>query len=69
MIGDLANLPLLDNSIDILLNLLSPANYQEFARVLKPGGLLIKVIPGSEYLKEVRQALQIQAPERAERQA
>lgn len=69
VIGDLANLPLLDNSIDILLNLLSPANYQEFARVLKPGGLLIKVIPGSEYLKEVRQALQIQAPERAERQA
>lgn len=69
LVGDLANLPLLDNTVDILLNLLSPANYQEFTRVLKPGGLLIKIIPGAEYLKEVRQALQIKAPERAERQA
>lgn len=69
VIGDLANLPLLDNTVDIMLNLLSPANYLEFARVLKPGGLLIKIIPGAEYLKEVRQALQIHAPERAERQA
>lgn len=69
LIADLANLPLLDNTMDILLNLLSPANYQEFVRVLKPGGLLIKIMPGPAYLKEVRQALHIPAPERAERQA
>lgn len=59
LIGDLANLPLPDNSLDIILNLLSPANYQEFNRVLKPGGLLIKVVPNAQYLAEVRDYLQI----------
>src|SRR5699024_7795566 len=37
-----------------ILNILSPANYQEFKRILKPGGLLIKVVPGADYLKELR---------------
>ncbi len=67
LIGDLARLPLADHSVDILLNILSPANYGEFARVLRPGGLLIKVIPGPEYLQEVRQALGI-APQPAAEQ-
>lgn len=59
LIGDLANLPLADNSLDIIINLLSPASYGEFARVLKPGGLLIKVIPEDNYLSEVRDYLHI----------
>ena len=59
LIGDLANLPLPDNSLDIILNLLSPANYREFCRVLKPGGLLIKVMPGADYLAEVRRLLRV----------
>lgn len=59
LIGDLANLPLADNSIDIIINMLSPASYGEFARVLKPDGLLIKVIPEDHYLEEVRNYLHI----------
>lgn len=55
LVADIANLPMTDHSCDLLLNVLTPANYREFARVLKRGGLLIKVIPGEEYLKEIRE--------------
>lgn len=57
MIADLARLPLKRNRVDALMNILTPANYQEFFRVLKPDGFLIKVIPGSQYLREVRNAV------------
>ncbi|MDZ7835836.1 MAG: hypothetical protein U5K84_11455 [Alkalibacterium sp.] len=33
---------------------MSPSNYEEFDRLLKPGGRVIKVIPGEDYLKELR---------------
>lgn len=56
LLADLAALPLADHSVDIILNILSPANYREFARVLTPGGLLIKVVPGANYLQQVRTA-------------
>jgi len=36
------------------LNILSPANYEEFVRVLKKDGIVIKVIPEPQYLKEIR---------------
>lgn len=54
-VGDLANLPLLDQSMDLLLDIFSPANYQEFKRVLAPDGRLIKVIPTATHLQEIRQ--------------
>lgn len=54
MVGDLAKLPFGDQQVTTIVNILSPANYQEFDRVLQPGGKLIKVIPNSQYLKELR---------------
>ena len=54
-VGDLAHLPLLDQSMDLLLDIFSPANYQEFKRVLAPEGRLIKVIPTAAHLQEIRQ--------------
>ncbi len=39
-----------------MLDVLTPASYDEFRRVLAPGGLLIKVYPGSSYLRELRTA-------------
>ena len=54
-VGDLAHLPLLDRSMDLLLDIFSPANYQEFKRVLAPDGRLIKVIPTATHLQEIRQ--------------
>ncbi len=53
-VGDLADSPFREQSFDVILNILSPANYGEFKRLLKQGGKLIKVVPQSEYLMELR---------------
>ena len=57
LVADLKHLPAADHSIDVVLDVLTPADYAEFRRVLKPDGLLIKVVPGVEYLSEVRRAV------------
>ena len=59
-VGDLARLPIKDASMDILLDIFSPANYGEFRRVLAKDGILIKVIPTKNHLKEIRQKVQDQ---------
>ena len=59
-VGDLARLPIKDTSMDILLDIFSPANYGEFRRVLSKNGILIKVIPTENHLKEIRQLAQEQ---------
>ncbi|VLK18130.1 23S_rRNA m1G745 methyltransferase [Streptococcus pneumoniae] len=59
-VGDLARLPIKDASMDILLDIFSPANYGEFHRVLSKDGILIKVIPTENHLKEIRQRVQDQ---------
>lgn len=53
-VGDLANSPFNEQSFDAILNILSPANYDEFKRLLKRGGKVIKVVPQENYLKELR---------------
>lgn len=57
-VGDLARLPIKDASMNILLDIFSPANYGEFRRVLSKDGILIKVIPTENHLKEIRQMVQ-----------
>lgn len=59
-VGDLACLPIKDANMDILLDIFSPANYGEFRRVLSKDGILIKVIPTENHLKEIRQRVQDQ---------
>lgn len=59
-VGDLARLPIKNASMDILLDIFSPANYGEFRRVLSQNGILIKVIPTENHLKEIRQMVQDQ---------
>ncbi|HET4534276.1 TPA: methyltransferase domain-containing protein [Streptococcus pneumoniae] len=59
-VGDLARLPIKDANMDILLDIFSPANYGEFRRVLSKDGILIKVIPTENHLKEIRQRVQDQ---------
>lgn len=56
-VADLTRLPFADRSFDCILNILSPANNGEFRRVLKPGGVVLKAVPGPLYLTELRQAL------------
>lgn len=61
LVADLKHLPLASQSVDILLNILTPADYQEYARVLKRDGLLLKVSPGPHYLQEIRALLGLPA--------
>ncbi len=53
-VGDLAQAPLRDKEFEVILNILSPANYSEFNRIMAADGLLIKVVPESDYLQELR---------------
>ena len=53
-VGDLSRLPLRTGSVAAVLNVLSPANYPEFSRVLTPGGVVLKAVPGDAYLAELR---------------
>lgn len=57
LVGDLANIPIENHALKVILNILSPANYQEFKRILVQDGLVIKVVPGPDYLKELREVL------------
>ena len=54
-VADITTLPFADQSMTHLLNIFSPSHYEEFRRVLKPGGRLIKVVPEENYLKEMRE--------------
>lgn len=53
-VADLASCPFQDGKFDVILNILSPANYMEFKRLLKKGGLFVKAVPEKDYLKELR---------------
>ncbi|MCM3093637.1 MULTISPECIES: putative RNA methyltransferase [unclassified Cytobacillus] len=57
LVGDLAKSPLADHSVNMILNIFSPSNYKEFKRILVPGGLIIKVVPRTAHLKELRNAI------------
>ena len=56
-LGDVNNVPIKDKSIDIILDILSPFNEKEVKRVIKDDGIFIKVSPGENYLKELRDVL------------
>ena len=59
-VGDLRRLPFRDGAFTVVLDILTPASYEEFRRVLRPEGRLIKVYPGSGYLRELRAARNMQ---------
>ncbi|GHU39153.1 hypothetical protein FACS1894105_13750 [Clostridia bacterium] len=54
LVGNLNNLPVSDKTVDVVLNIMSPASYSEFTRVLRDGGVVIKVIQEAQYLCELR---------------
>jgi 23S rRNA (guanine745-N1)-methyltransferase len=47
--------PLPDHSADVLLDICAPRNASEFARVSRPGGRLIVVIPTQRHLAKLRE--------------
>lgn len=56
-LADLRDLPFADNTFNALIELFSPSDYEEFNRVLQPGGKIFKVIPGNDYLADLRDLL------------
>lgn len=51
------NIPLADNSVDVLMSLFGFPEYESFFRVLKPGGCLLVVNAGPNHLLELREVI------------
>lgn len=54
LVADLTQLPFANKQFDLILSILSPANYSEFDRLLKDDGSLLKIVPNAGYLGEIR---------------
>ena len=57
VVGSNAKLPALPGTLDRVLCLFGFPVYAEFARVLKPGGLLVQVDSGPDHLRELREII------------
>ena len=51
------HLPVADGAVDLILSLFAPAPAEEFLRILAPGGLVIRAVPGADHLWELKQAV------------
>ena len=56
-VASVYHLPLADASADVLVNIFSPLAAEEFARVLRPGGLFCYAVPSARHLWEMKQVL------------
>lgn len=56
-VADLVHTPFQTEKFEVILNILSPANNLEFNRLLTENGIIIKVVPESDYLTEIREQL------------
>ena len=56
-VANMASIPVADSSFDYCTHLFAPFNEGEFARVLKPGGKLLTVVPGRHHLWGLKETL------------
>ena len=56
-VANLASIPVADESFDWAIHLFAPFHEREFSRILKPGGTLYSVVPGSRHLWGLKTAL------------
>ena len=47
-------LPIRDDSVDLAIDVFAPRNPPEFARIIRPGGTLVVVVPTDRHLQELR---------------
>ena len=57
MVASNANIPVQTNRVDCVLCLFGFPVYAEFARVLKPGGILLMADPGPGHLQQLREVI------------
>lgn len=71
VVGSNANLPVQPSTLDLVLCMFGFPVYPEFARVLKPGGVLIMVEAGPDHLRELREIIypSLKPERKEERQA
>lgn len=56
MVADITNIPVKEGVADVVLDVFTPANYGEFSRILAEDGVVIKVIPGTNHMRQLREA-------------
>lgn len=56
-VANMAAIPVAEGSFDYAVHLFAPFHEQEFARILKPGGRLYTVVPGSRHLFGLKERL------------
>ena len=56
-VASVFELPVADHCADAVINLFAPCVEKEYARVLKPGGILVVVGAGEDHLYELKQAV------------
>lgn len=56
-VASLYQLPLADGSVDLLFEIFAPYSGEEYARVLRPHGKMVMVIPGARHLFGLKEVL------------
>lgn len=56
-VASVYHLPIADGRVDVLTDIFSPLAAEEFARVLRPGGLFCYAVPSSRHLWEMKEVL------------
>lgn len=56
-VANMSDIPVADESFDFAVHLFAPFQEAEFTRILKPGGRLFTVVPGSHHLYGLKQKL------------
>ncbi len=56
-VASIFDLPVGNDSIDVLVNLFAPYDGKEFSRVMKQGGLLVRAFPAERHLWELKAAV------------
>lgn len=66
VVGSAYRLPVLADSVGAVISVFAPHPFDEFQRVLRPGGRWVTVTPGPDHLREMRPVLTGEAQRKAE---